>query len=223
MYFSMIKLRRGVSPRDITDLTRMNGYQAHQLIWNLFADHPDRQRDFIYRHETVNGWPTFYTVSKREPVDIAGMWEILPKEYNPQLRVGQRLGFTSCVNPIRSRRDENGRQQRHDVVMEEKLKLKSDGKDFDLPSIVQDMGMRWLDERSASHGFSISPEGIRVDGYRQHKLFKGRWDKPITFSTLDFNGILTVTEPDAFVEKCLFDGIGPAKGFGCGLMLVRRV
>lgn len=223
MYFSMIKLRRGVSPRDITDLTRMNGYQAHQLIWNLFADRHDRQRDFIYRHEAVNGWPTFYTVSKREPVDTVGMWEILPKEYNPQLRVGQRLGFTSCVNPIRSRRDENGRQQRHDVVMEEKLKQKSDGKDFDLPDIVQDMGMRWLDERSASHGFSISTEGIRVDGYRQHKLFKGRGGKPITFSTLDFNGILTVIEPDVFVEKCLFDGIGPAKGFGCGLMLVRRV
>jgi CRISPR system Cascade subunit CasE len=223
MYFSMIRLWRGVSPRDIAELTRMNGYQAHQLVWNLFADDPDRQRDFIYRHEAVNDWPTFYTVSKREPVDTAGMWEILPKEYNPQLRAGQRLGFTSCVNPIRSRRDENGRQQRHDVVMEEKLKLKKELKSFYLPDIIQEIGLRWLEERAASHGFSISAEGIRVDGYQQHKLFKGKGNKPITFSTLDFNGILTVTEPDVFVEKCLFDGIGPAKGFGCGLMLVRRV
>lgn len=223
MYFSMIRLRRGVSPHDITELTRRNGYQAHQLVWNLFADRTDRQRDFIYRHEAVNGWPTFYAVSKRVPIDTAGMWEIIPKEYNPQLRAGQRLGFTSCVNPIRSRHDENGRQQRHDVVMEEKLKLKNKGKSFDLPDIVQDIGLRWLEERSASHGFSISAELIRVDGYRQHKLYKGKGNKPITFSTLDFNGILTVTEPDVFVEKCLFDGIGPAKGFGCGLMLVRRV
>jgi len=223
MYFSMIRLRRGVSPRDITDLTRLNGYQAHQLVWNLFADRPDRQRDFIYRHEAVNCWPTFYTVSKRVPVDTAGMWEIMPKEYSPQLRVGQRLGFNLCVNPIRSRRDENGRQQRHDVVMEEKLKLRKGGKSFDLPGIVQDVGLQWLQERAASHGFSISQKGTRVDGYQQHKLFKGKGNKPITFSTLDFNGILTVTEPDVFVEKCLFDGIGPAKGFGCGLMLVRRV
>jgi CRISPR system Cascade subunit CasE len=223
MYFSMIRLRRDVSPRDITNLTRMNGYQAHQLIWNLFADHPDRQRDFIYRHEAVNGWPTFYTVSKREPEDAVGMWEIIPKEYNPQLRAGERLGFASCVNPIRSRRDENGRQQRHDVVMEEKLNSKKEGKNFDLSEIVQQTGLRWLEERATSHGFSVSPEGIRVDGYQQHKLFKGKGNKPITFSTLDFNGILTVTEPDVFVEKCLFDGIGPAKGFGCGLMLVRRL
>lgn len=223
MYFSMIRLRRGVSPRDITNLTRMNGYQAHQLVWNLFADHPDRQRDFIYRHEAVSGWPTFYTVSKREPVDTAGMWEVMPKEYNPQIRTGQQLGFTSCVNPIRSRRDENGRQQRHDVVMEEKLNFKREGKSFDLQNLVQQTGLRWLEERAASHGFSISAEGIRVDGYQQHKLFKGKGNKPITFSTLDFNGILTVTEPDVFVEKCLFEGIGPTKGFGCGLMLVRRV
>ena len=223
MYFSMIRLRRGVSPRDITELTRINGYQAHQLIWNLFADHPDRQRDFIYRHEAVNGWPTFYTVSKREPVDTTGMWEILPKEYNPQLLTGQRLGFTLCANPIRSRRDENGRQQRHDVVMEEKLKFKKEGKNFDLQDIVQEIGLHWLEERAASHGFSISPKGVRVDGYQQHKLFKGKGNKPITFSTLDFNGILTVTDPKVFAEKCLFDGIGPAKGFGCGLILVRRV
>ena len=222
MYLSMIKLRRGVSPRDITDLTKVNGYQTHQLIWNLFADHPDRQRDFVYRHETVNGSPIFYTVSKREPVDNAGVWDILPKEYKPQLKAGQRLGFTLCANPIRSRRDENGKQHRHDVVMEEKLKLNKEGKGIDLSDIVQEHGMRWMEERAASHGFSISPHGVRVDGYQQHKLYKGKGNHPITFSTLDFNGILTVTEPDVFVEKCLFDGIGPAKGFGCGLMLVRR-
>ncbi|MBW2329897.1 MAG: type I-E CRISPR-associated protein Cas6/Cse3/CasE [Deltaproteobacteria bacterium] len=34
--------------------------------------------------------------------------------------------------------------------------------------------------------------------------------------------MLTVTEPDAFKGVLQF-GIGPAKAFGCGLMLVRRV
>ena len=43
------------------------------------------------------------------------------------------------------------------------------------------------------------------------------------YSTLEFDGILAVTEPEVFIEKCLFSGIGPAKGFGCGVMLVRRV
>jgi CRISPR system Cascade subunit CasE len=223
MYFSMIKLRRGMSPRDITDLTIKSGYHAHQLVWNMFADQQDRQRDFIYRHETVNGWPTFYTVSKREPVGNTAMWEILTKEYKPQLWTDQRLGFMLCANPIRSRRDENGKQQRHDVVMEEKLKLKKEGKIFDLPTIVQENGFRWLEERAVTYGFRILSNNIRVDGYQQRKFFKRNGNNPISLSTVDFNGMLTVTEPDVFIEKCLFKGIGPAKGFGCGLMLVRRV
>lgn len=223
MYFSMIRLRRDISPRDMAAMTKGDGYQVHKLIWNLFADHPDRQRDFIYRHEPVNGWPTFYTVSRREPQDASGMWEVMPKEYCPKLQADQRLGFTLCANPIRSKRDEDGRQHRHDVIMEAKLAQKRLGDITNLPDIVQEHGSRWLLERAASHGFKVSPEGIRVDGYQQHRLFKGKGNQPITFSTLDFNGNLIVTEPDVFVEKCLFDGVGPAKGFGCGLMLVRRV
>ncbi|HQM47010.1 MAG TPA: type I-E CRISPR-associated protein Cas6/Cse3/CasE, partial [Smithellaceae bacterium] len=97
------------------------------------------------------------------------------------------------------------------------------GKDCEMPDIVQISGLQWLEERSVSHGFSIEPNNIRADGYRQHKFFKRKGNNPISLSTVDFNGILTVTEPDVFIDKCLFKGIGPAKGFGCGLMLVRCV
>jgi CRISPR system Cascade subunit CasE len=219
----MIRLRRDISPRGMAAMTKGDGYQVHKLIWNLFADHPDRQRDFIYRHEPVNNWPTFYTVSRREPQDVSGMWEVIPKEYCPKLLAGQRLAFTLCVNPIRSKRDANGRQNRHDVIMEAKRELKAQGNAIDLPAIIQEHGGRWLRERAGSHGFSVSPEGIRVDGYRQHKLFKGRNKQPITFSTVEMNGVLSINEPDIFLEKSLYNGIGPAKGFGCGLMLVKRI
>ncbi|NLN59716.1 MAG: type I-E CRISPR-associated protein Cas6/Cse3/CasE [Deltaproteobacteria bacterium] len=222
MFFSMIKLRQGIYPHDISHLARQSGYQTHQRIWNLFSDTPDRKRDFIYRHETSDGWPTFYTVSHRKPMNLHGIWEIALKKYNPILRPGQRLGFALRANPIRSRRDENAKQKRHDVVMEEKLKLKREGKKLELPDIVQKQGLGWLQERAESYGFSISANNVRVDGYQQHKLFK-RNNIPIMFSTLDFNGILTVTEPDVFITKCLYTGFGPAKGFGCGLMLVRRI
>lgn len=223
MYFSMIRLRRDISPRDMAAMTKGDGYQVHKLVWNLFADHPARQRDFIYRHDSVNGWPTFYTVSRREPQDGSGMWEVTPKEYCPKLLAGHRLAFTLCVNPIRSKRDANGRQNRHDVIMEAKRELRAQGNEVDLPAIVQEHGGRWLLERAAAHGFSASPEGIRVDGYRQHKLFKGKNNQSITFSTVEMNGVLTVNEPEVFIEKCLYSGIGPAKGFGCGLMLVKRI
>ncbi len=223
MYFSMIRLRRNISPRDVSAITKGDGYHIHKLIWNMFADHPDRRRDFIYRHELVNSWPTFYTISQRVPQDFSGKWEIETKDYHPKLRDGQRLEFTLCANPVRSKRDENGRQHRHDVVMEAKFGQKRPGENTHFQDIVQEHGAQWLVDRSASHGFSLAPDRIRVDGYRQHRLFRGKGKQPITFSTLEFNGILTATDADIFIEKCLFNGIGHAKGFGCGMMMVRRV
>lgn len=222
MYFSLIRLRRDIQPRDLAVMTKGDGYQIHKLVWNLFADQPDQPRDFLYRHESVGGWPTFYTVSAREPQDLSGMWEVTPKEYRPKLERGQRLGFTLCANPIRSKRDVDGRQHRHDVIMEAKRVKKEHGESIVLPDIVQEHGSRWLMERAEGSGFGVRQEHLRVDGYRQHKFFKGKGRRPISFSTVEMNGMLTVTIPELF-NKCLFTGIGPAKGFGCGLMLVRRV
>lgn len=222
MYFSLIRLRRDIQPRDLAVITKGDGYQIHKLVWNLFADQPDQPRDFLYRHESVGGWPTFYTVSAREPQDLNGMWEVTPKEYRPRLERGQRLGFTLCANPIRSKRDVDGRQHRHDVIMEAKRVKKERGEAIVLQDIVQEHGSRWLIERAEVNGFGVQQEHLRVDGYRQHKFFKGKGHRPISFSTVEINGLLTVTDPEPFI-KCLLTGIGPAKGFGCGLMLVRRV
>jgi CRISPR system Cascade subunit CasE len=227
MYFSLIRLRRDISPKEVAALGRNDDYGLHKLVWGLFSDGPERRRDFLYRFEKVKGLPTFYTVSNREPEDFAGLWDIHPKPYTPKLKNGDRLSFAVRVNPIRSKREENGRQCRHDVVMEAKTRI-----DFkNLPdvqrplvaTIIQEAGLEWLKSRESELGFNASDSGVRADGYFQHTLFKGKGTKPVKFSTLEFNGILSVTDPDVFIEKCLFNGIGPAKGFGCGLMLVRRV
>jgi CRISPR system Cascade subunit CasE len=39
---------------------------------------------------------------------------------------------------------------------------------------------------------------------------------------MDFDWILSVTDKGRFLNA-LYCGIGPAKAFGCGLMLIRRV
>jgi len=231
MYFSLIRLRRDVSPGDAASLCRGGGYQMHKLIWNLFSDGPDRRRDFLYRFEKVKRLPTFYTVSDREPVDTSSVWDIQTKRYAPKINRRDRLSFTIRVNPIRSKRDENGCQHRHDVVMEAKKQMDFREMPQDerphIATIVQDAGFAWIKAREKEHGFFVGGDeekpGVRADAYRQHKLFRGKGAQPVTFSTLDYNGILTVTDPDTFVKETLFSGIGPAKAFGCGLMLVRRI
>ena len=44
----------------------------------------------------------------------------------------------------------------------------------------------------------------------------------LRFSTVDFSAELTVIDPGKF-DKALLDGIGHAKAFGCGLLLLRRI
>ena len=61
---------------------------------------------------------------------------------------------------------------------------------------------------------------FQAEGYRWHALPKK--GKTAGFSSVDFEGELEVTDAPKLVEV-LFTGIGPAKAFGCGLMLVRRV
>ena len=88
--------------------------------------------------------------------------------------------------------------------------------------LAQQAGVEWLQRRAEASGFAIEPDQVRIDGYRSHHHYKARGKQPIKYSTLDFAGILEVTDPERF-QDTLFNGIGPAKGFGCGLLLVRRV
>ncbi|MGL4892684.1 MAG: type I-E CRISPR-associated protein Cas6/Cse3/CasE, partial [Aeromonas veronii] len=65
------------------------------------------------------------------------------------------------------------------------------------------------------------PVKPNVGSYRQHALHKpGRRDA-IRFSSVDYEGLLEVTDPGRLVET-LAHGIGRAKAFGCGLLMLRR-
>jgi CRISPR system Cascade subunit CasE len=76
---------------------------------------------------------------------------------------------------------------------------------------------QWLTNRADKHGFLL--KRLQTTGYRWNALpEKGR---NAGFSSLDYEGLLTVTNPELFVQA-LKSGIGPAKAFGCGLMLIRR-
>lgn len=196
-------------------------YNLHSLVWDMFTDGPERDRDFIYRQDLIEGLPAFYCVSAREPCDRCNVWHIQTKSYVPILKKGQRLSFMLRANPIRSKRDEQKKQHRHDVVMEAKTLLKQRQEPFPpMPEIVQKAGFAWLAMKGESAGFSIHEGEVRADGYTQHRFIKPKGKHPITLSTIEFTGLLTVTDPDLFIPA-LYQGIGPAKGFGCGLLMVR--
>jgi CRISPR system Cascade subunit CasE len=221
MYLSRIELRSDRGMRSIMH----NEYGVHQALWSLFADHPDRQRDFIYRKHEAHPLPVFYAVSKRPPEEKTGKWSVQTKSYAPDLQKGDILEFSLRVNPVRSIKDASGRQKRVDVVMDEKYQQKKNLKDpGSLAERMHSSGLNWLDSRAQKLGFEYSHDRVRVDGYRIQTFSRGKKNEKknrIRFATLDFEGRCTVRDPQAMLDA-LFYGIGPAKAFGCGLMLVRR-
>lgn len=203
-----------------------NPYEVHAMIWRIFSDGSRKKRDFIYRMEVQERFPLIYAVSESEPVDLDGIWGIDQKKYSPVLRVGQRLGFSLRANPVRTKRNEAGKHKRHDVVMDAKKLLQDSGCPLDArppeAALVQQEGYNWLESRAGQLGFSVERDLVRADGYRQHRFQKWDGSQRVEFSTIDFNGVLTVTDPDR-LEETLFTGVGPAKSFGCGLLLIRQL
>lgn len=74
---------------------------------------------------------------------------------------------------------------------------------------------------ASRYGFSVDTARLRVDAYGQHRVRRGK-DQEIRFSTVDLTGELEVTDSSKFRET-LLNGVGRAKAFGCGLLLVKRI
>lgn len=226
MYFSRISLMSpgAMDTARLANLMCSDGYREHQYLWKLFEKDPDADRDFLFRREQVGGWPRFFMISDRLPAHANDVWKIESKGYEPQIKAGQPLAFSLRVNPVVTRLSKAGKKQRHDVVMD--LKKRMDYQSMpkaDRPSIqslIQQAGLDWLEARAEKYGFSFSPGAVRVDAYLRHSVTKQVRKKTIKFSTLDYTGLLTVVDPERF-QLALFQGIGPAKAFGCGLLLVR--
>lgn len=227
MYFSRVTLNPLLDQQQLARTLCQDSYREHQALWQLFATDPTAPRDFLYRRVIEHGRMKYYVLSQRIPLDQAGIWLVdTPKPYDPQLAAGQRLFFSLRANPVVTVKAADGKKLRHDVVMHAKKRLDgallSDKERPPLPQLVQEHCLAWLQARTESHGFRITPDLVTVEGYRQHESYTKRQQQPVRYSTVDFQGILTVTDP-VLLRAALFSGIGKAKAFGCGLLLVKRV
>ncbi len=196
------------------------GQPGHHLVWSLFADDPDRRRDFLWR-EMETG--VFLILSARQPEDRHGLFEIAaPKPFTPALERGDRLGFSLRANPVVRRRLPSLRRSvKHDVVMDA---LRSHGKGSRAEhrlAVVREQGIAWLARQGIKCGFEIQAGDVRVDGYDQHRVSRRDSAPAMSYSTLDLEGVLTVSDPGAFLAA-IAHGFGAAKAYGCGLMLIRR-
>lgn len=224
MYLSRLTLSRdpAVSALNalldpVQDGDRLDAH--HRLIWSAFASDRTATRDFLWREE---GEGVFLVQSPVPPRDSPFFEPAEVRAHAPDLAAGDRLGFLLRANATRDLRDEARRRRRVDVVMDLLHGVPKADRNAQRMALAARAAEDWMAGQGARAGFSC--DRVLVQDYSTHSLpgHRGRRRGAPRFGILDMTGEITITDPQAFLAK-LGQGFGRAKGFGCGLMLIRRL
>lgn len=175
-----------------------------RLLWRVDTHGPSTQLflvsprppDLTHLVESV-GWPSTQG------------WDT--REYQPfldRLQTGAEWAFRLRANPSRSGRKapDSPQTQR-----------------FGHLTAAQQLA--WLTARAETAGFDI-PEGelgqTQAAVVHREVIRFARKGSTITLATAVYEGRLRVTDPDA-LRRTLTHGLGPAKGYGCGLLTLARI
>lgn len=193
-----------------------NPYELHRNVWRLFpgekresrASGEDSRQGFLFRIERHStGRPARLLVqSRRPPVPADGISLLGTREFHPQPEVNQRLGFVLTANVVKTITD-TARDAKPDKKSEKSR----------VPLIREEDRRDWLRRKLEA---SVDVETAEVLAHPPLYFRKGGYGGKI--ATCTFEGVLRVKEPDS-LKKLLENGIGPAKAFGCGLLLVRSL
>lgn len=223
MFLSKVTMEH--TPQARTEFLKTSGngsYSAHQLIWRLFSE--NESRDFLFREEISNtGEVEYFVLSTSAPDNTDQLFRMQSKAFTPNLHSDQRLAFKLRVNPTINM-VEDGKQRRHDVLMHAKKQARENGvSDSEAIQLAMDQAAQsWIcnEKRLDTWGIQLDM-APSVERYTQHKSKKRSGDN-ISFSSVDFDGILTIKNVDKFLAQYQ-KGFGRAKSMGCGLMLIRPI
>lgn len=214
-YFTHAQLKRSPASMEFARnalIANAKKDSGHALIWSLFSDDPQKERDFLFR-ETREG--QFLIISKNPPQFDDNIWEIKTKPYQPSVQNGQRFGFALRVNPTKAIKIEGSeKSKRIDVLMHAKKQ------NFGKLSFEEreEIGLEWLSQKLIREGAKLEVTLSQIMQYSQIKLAH----KPnnATIAIIDVEGVLEVIDAKLF-QKALLNGIGHGKAFGLGLLLLR--
>lgn len=222
MFLSKVQLLPTVhAGAELAKLSQNGVYAAHQLLWQLFPN--EKEREFLYREEQDDfGQPQFFVLSKKKPASTP-LFAIQSKAFTPQLMVSSRLAFKLRINPTICITSKEGKSQRHDVLMHAKRQNKQDVINGEqLKSIMDQAAIYWLADEKRLAQWGVELDSLpNIIAYNQYQS-KKRSGQKVQFSSVDFEGLLTVKDPELFLQQYQ-KGFGRAKAMGCGLMLIRRV
>ncbi len=83
--------------------------------------------------------------------------------------------------------------------------------------------IEWLKRRGEKNGFLIHPGNVKIMSSRWISFSKKNdKKKKVSFQEVTYQGLLEVTDPEAF-RQCLVDGLGRSKAYGMGLLTLVKV
>jgi CRISPR system Cascade subunit CasE len=226
MYMSRIALNRA---RRGTRNLLGSPYRLHAAVEAAFhpsLDEPEAPRGIgriLWRVDHAGPHTFLYVVSPQRPdfthiVEQAGWpteqgWET--SDYNPfleRLADGQRWAFRLVANPVHMSRADCGRDPVNGIGHRA-------GKRVAHVTIHQQRD--WFVGRAEKLGFRLPTGAADAEptvwlSDRHRWQFQRGGDK-VTLSTVRFDGALEVTDAN-LLRQALVQGVGRAKGFGCGLL-----
>ncbi len=199
MYLSKVALKPGRLD---------NAWEWHRKLWTLFPDVERRKNEpspFLFRIDKMNPAEGAIVLmqSNIEPHDSSDKATVLArKSFTPQVNPEQQLRFILSANVTKTIRDKDN--------PERKIRV---------PLIKEGQQLAWL-QRKIDDIAEIDTDLAKVRDHPPLYFFKNRQAGKIVVTT--FEGVIQVWRPDEF-QGLLSKGIGAAKAFGCGLMLIRRI
>lgn len=204
-------------------------YTWHKMLWECYPGQPDSKRDFLTRIDTLEGAFRLWMMAKRKPMrprwcppDGFALKEIAPSFLNHlYYAFDLRANPTKCI----VQRGPNG-----ETLLRQNGKRKHGKR---IPLVKYDELHAWLFQKAKARCKDKST-GLDVPGG-----FRIVEDKPLEISPMieshfhkkgqsgyhggvQFCGILEVTDREKFFDTYQ-SGIGSAKGFGFGLLLLAPI
>ncbi|MFI1608005.1 type I-E CRISPR-associated protein Cas6/Cse3/CasE [Streptomyces griseofuscus] len=209
---------------------------TERVLWRLDSNTPHRA-EILVLTESRPSWAHLVDDAGWPGADAGAP---LIADYTPlleRLSRGREFGFRLTANPVQNVPHPERPSEQQAARLKEGADDGSRPRGFRVAHRTAPQQLEWLLKRCERHGFTI-PEaaaappapGLQTEHQnlstgpaativsRDILRFRKRPDGPrITLSTATFEGRLRVTDPGA-LRASLLDGIGPAKGYGQGLL-----
>ena len=195
-------------------------YQLHRTIMRAFPEALPEGERVLYRLESsARGRDLVLLIQSHTRPDWTFLQEkpayLLEsprvKTFDLRVKAGDVFRFRLQANPtVKTQSTKTGKKTR-------------------VPLVREEAQLTWLQRKGEQHGFRLplGMEGLPIVritkiGERKDTIYRKQGHELVTIYVVQFDGILQVVDVEKFMQA-VRQGIGPAKGFGCGLLSVARI